>query len=116
MIIRSIDENGDWEFGKGKNSYKIQQDAIMQDIKTKILEWKNDCFFEQNAGIDWINRLDKYQESNLAEEIRTLIVKCYGVVSLENFAYSLKDRIFNATYNITTIFSESVQDQIKLSL
>lgn len=116
MIIRGIDINGDWEFGKGKNSYKTQQDAIAQDIQTKIYEWKNDCFFNQNAGIDWINRLDKYQESNLVEEIRTLIVKCFGVVALNDFNYTLQDRQIKINYNIETIYSSSVQEQIKLSL
>lgn len=116
MIIRALDDNGDWEFGKGKNSYKIQQNAIEQDIQTKIYEWKGDCFFDQNSGIDWINKLDKYQESNLVEEIKTLIVKCFGVVALNDFSYTLQDRQIKMNYNIETIYSSSVQEQINLNL
>jgi hypothetical protein len=114
MIIRGLDENGDWVFGKGKNSYKTAQSAIMQDIKTKLLEWKGDCFFSQNSGIDWINRFDKNQESNLEEEIRTLLIQCYGVVGVENVSVSLVDRVFSAQYTITTIFSQTIQDSINL--
>ena len=114
MIIRAIDELGDWIFGRGKNSYKKGQDAIMQDIKTKILEWKGDCFFDQNAGVDWYNRMEKGQAGDLAEEIRTLIVKCYGVISLDSFEFTTIDRVFKATYSITTIFSQSAQGEITL--
>lgn len=116
MIIRAIDSNSDWQFGQGINSYRITQDAIMQNIRTKILEWKGDCFFNMNAGIDWINRLDKRQEDILNQELKSLILKCFGVVELNELSVKVVNRIFTADYTIKTIFSPSAQDVINEQL
>lgn len=33
-----------WEFGKGKQSYDIDLQAVMTNIKTRLYCFKNDCF------------------------------------------------------------------------
>jgi len=57
MIFRNIDENGDWDFGKGIQDFTSGNKAIGLNIKTRIQSWVGDCFFDMNAGIDWLNRL-----------------------------------------------------------
>ncbi len=112
MIIRGIDSNGDWVYGQGLNSYNNGQAAIEENIKTKILEWKNDCFFNQEAGIDWVNRLGSSDIDGLDTALKNLIAACYGVTSLIEVNLDYTDRVFSVSYTIDTIFSTNVQNTI----
>ena len=105
--IRALDQNQDWEFGKGKSSYKNAQKAIILNIETKLREWDTDCFFAQNNGIDWKTRLGTTnQKALLDNEIRRLIVGVEGVLKVNIFTSSLTgNRKYIANFNITTIYS-----------
>lgn len=106
--IRALDINGDWEFGKGFSSYKRDQKAIILDIETKLNEWKDDCFFAQNSGIDWKTRLSKTNQKTLLDnDIRRLIVSVEGVLKVNSFESSLTNRDYTANFNITTIYSSN---------
>lgn len=109
MIIRGLDDNGDFIFGVGGNAYKIKQDAIMQNIATKIREWVGDCFFNNNAGIDWINRLSVNQQDQLTADLQALIINCYGVVNLTQLSVNLDGRDFSVVYTVQTYFSQNAQ-------
>ena len=112
MIIRGIDENGDWIFGQGLNSYKSTQQAIEQNIKTKVLEWKGDCFFNLEVGIDWINFLGSNLIDELELALKNLIIACYGVVNVTQVSVEFLDRNFSVNYTIDTIYSQNVQNII----
>ena len=106
--IRALDSDGDWDFGKGKSSYKRDQNAILQDVDTKLNEWLGDCFFAQNSGIDWKTRLSKTNQKNLLDnEIRRLIVAVVGVLKINSFSSDLTNRDYSANFNITTIYSSN---------
>ena len=118
MIIRAIDKNDDWTFGKGKSSYKTKQLALNQDLRTKLLEWKGDCFFDIEAGVDWKNRLDKRSQTiPLQNEIRTVILKTSGVTEVVNLDLNFNSTSRNLTlnYSVKTIYStEPVSDSINI--
>lgn len=106
--IRSIDKNGDWEFGRGLSSYKKEQDAIIQNLKTKLKEWKFDCFFAMNSGVDYKNRLSKTnQKPLLDQEIKSIIVATQGVTKLNSFNSNVENRAYKVTFNINTIYSKN---------
>ena len=115
MIIRGLDEVGDFTFGKGKSSYKSAQLALNQHISTRLQGWKGDCFFDNDAGVDWKNRLAKRSQIPfLQDEVRTVILKTDGVTEVVNL-----DLIFNSTnrkltlnYSIKTIYSNEIEDNI----
>lgn len=109
MIIRGLDSEGDWIFGINQNAYKAKQDAVMQNIETKIREWVGDCFFNNNAGIDWLNRFGFSQKEQLEAELQSLIAQCYGVVSVDQISASLVGRDFSVTYTVQTFYSQSAQ-------
>ncbi len=113
MIIRGLDKDGDWVFGIGGNAYKSTQEAIMQNIATKIREWVGDCFFNNNAGIDWLNRLSFGQKNRLTADLTSLILKCYGVVGLTQLSVSLNaNRNYSVTFTVSTFYSQSAQSTI----
>lgn len=114
MIFRNLDENGDWQFGQGMDNYSVQTKAIGLNIKTRILSWVGDCFFDLGAGIDWINRLGfKNRRALLENDLKTIILKSYGVVGLVKFSTELNGRNFVANYTVNTIFTP-VQDSVSI--
>ena len=113
MIIRALDKNSDWVFGKGANSYKREKEAIIQNVETRILEWKNDCFFNFNAGVDWYNRLvfkgsQATQKRLLEAELTAIIKTSFGVANVIflEASFNRVDRKVIIRYKIATSFSQ----------
>lgn len=117
MIFRSLDSNGDWNFGHGQSSYLSSNAAIGANIRTRILSWVGDCFFDTGAGVDWINRLgSKNQRTLLDNDIRRIILTSYGVTGLVSFDTVLNGRALTVTATINTIFSQNYQLSVTLGV
>lgn len=82
MIIRALNGAGDWEFGKGKNDYKRGLDAITQNIKTRLMSFLGDCFFDLTAGIDWFNLLGGKDKLALELAISSTILNTRDVTGI----------------------------------
>lgn len=118
-IFRNLTPEGDWTFGHGKGDYVSQNAAIGLDIRTRILSWLNDCFFDMGAGVDWINRLgSKNQKTLLEADLRRIILTTENVTGILEFDTSLNldNRGFTANYSVSTIYSKSFVDQVTLGL
>lgn len=117
MIFRNLDANNDWTFGKGLENYSTRQRAIGLNIRTRILSWVNDCFFDQTAGIDWINRMgNKNQRALLELDLRRIISKSEGVTGIISFDSNLNGRAFTVNYSVTTIYSQDFQDALTIEV
>jgi len=115
MIFRQLTASGDWTFGAGKANFAAGDQAIGLNIRTRLLSWVNDCFFDMPMGIDWSNLLgSKNQREILEQNLRKLLLESFGVTSIIKFDTILADRKFSAVYNITTIFSPSFQNSIEI--
>jgi len=114
MIFRRLDQNNDWTFGAGSGNYASRDEAIGLNVKTKLLSWLNDCFFDLAEGIDWYNRLgSKNQRELLEADLRRKITQCDGVTGILSFDItSFAEREFNAKYEITTRYSRLFRDSI----
>lgn len=116
MIFRALDENHDWKWGKGKQDFLKDNDAIGMNIKTRLLSWGGDCFFDQNAGIDWWNRLgSKNQRALLELDLKRVILQSEGVTGIVSFDTNVVGRRFSASYVVETIYSKEYQDRIELN-
>lgn len=109
MITRALTSTNDWQFGNGLNSYLVGEAAIEANIRTKLLEWVGNCYFNLLAGIDWKNRLDVGQQQALLIEIKNLVLNCYGVVAITSISanFNSATRFDAITINLMTIFSRS---------
>jgi len=117
MIFRNLDENHDFTFGKGKQDMTAQNKAIGLNIKTRIMSWVGDCFFDQKAGIDWINRLGSKSQRTLLElDLRRIIQQSEGVTGILSFDTVLNGRNFNAYYSVQTIYSKTFQDSLTVEI
>lgn len=117
MKIRNLDKDSDWAFGKSKSNYITGNAGVALNIKTKLLEWKNDCFFNLPAGIDWRTRMGmKKQKELLDEDIKNIIVGVDEVITLNEFESYVEEREYTLRFNITTIYSESYTDTFTMGL
>ena len=115
MIIRKIDANGDWRFGKGLADYATEEAAIEENVQTRVLSWLYDCFFDLEEGIDWRSRLDVGDKTDLEAEVRKTILQSFGVVGVNSVivTYVSTTRLYRIEYSIDTIYSQSFQSVIE---
>ena len=115
MIIRKLDQDHDWNFGKGLSDYATAEAAVEENTQTRLLSWVGDCFFALQEGVDWKGRLDVGQQAALTEELKTILLQSFGVVSVDDIQISFDGatRVFSGKYNIQTIFSEAFQTALQ---
>ncbi len=117
MRFRNLTSDGDWTFGLGIGCYVSGNAAIGLNIKTRILSWTDDCFFDLAAGIDWLNRLGSKNQRELLElDLRRIILQSEGVTGILEFDSQLIGRNFTANYSVQTIYSQSYQDSITIGI
>lgn len=106
MRIRNIDNNNDWRFGKGLSDYVRDAYAVGLDIKLRIQEWYNDCFFDLQKGIDWETRLGyKNQKDLLDADIYTIASNVEGVLSIYDFNSMLDGRRYKCSFMVYQQYS-----------
>lgn len=116
MIIRALDGDHDWLFGKGKQSYLYQNNAIAENIQTRLLEFLNDCFFNLQAGIDWIRLLSQKNTRNeIVLSVRSVILKSEGVVQVVSLdANVLTNRELTLSFTIDTIYTRQFSQTVQI--
>lgn len=116
MSFRSLDNNNDWNFGKGHNDFVTENREVVLNIRTRLKEWVNDCFFNAEAGIDWANRLGSFDQRGLLEQdIKRIILQTENVIELLEFSADFDNatRQLTTNYRARTIFSDTVNDFIQ---
>lgn len=108
MRFRSLDGTGDWQFGRGLESYALNNDAIAFDVQTSILSFLKDCWFDPDAGIDWLRLLgSNAQQQEISLNVRGVILQCEGVTRVNSINIVQNGRRLTVTYNINTVFSNN---------
>lgn len=107
-IVRALNSSGDWLFGKSLNDYLSANDAIKQNIQTRLLSFLGDCFFDITAGIDWITLLGgSKNQLALNLNISSVILNTQSVTGIKQLSVNLDDsnRKFSVSYQVATIYS-----------
>lgn len=106
MIFRALTRDGDWQFGAGKQTYARDLTALQFDIKTRLLQWRGDCFYAPEEGVDWNNFLDIGTKDFLDRDIRRVILQTPGVIRIRGYRSELSrdTRQLSIEVRITTIF------------
>ncbi|KDA93338.1 bacteriophage protein [Pantoea agglomerans] len=117
MKYRREDENGDYTFGQGDNTWLINSpEAVAQAVKTRFLLWYGQWFLNTTEGTPWIQSvLGKQNPETYNLAIRRRILETRGVNSIiafeTTFNTSSRRVIFTATintlYGTTTVISEA---------
>lgn len=104
MRVRRLNGH-DWTFGRGRADYVKDQAAIAQNIKTRLLSFKNDWFLDIDANIDWMNLLGQRGTEKIIEnEVAGVILTTSGVVRINSLSLHNKERRVIIEADITTIF------------
>jgi hypothetical protein len=105
MIVRGIDANNDWLYGKGRNDYRANVDAVAQNIKTRLQSFLGDCFFQTDAGIDWFNLLGSKDRLQLQLSINATILNTQDVTGIILVSSNLtQNRVFSIQYQVQTSY------------
>ncbi|MDK4216364.1 hypothetical protein [Pantoea agglomerans] len=117
MKYRREDENGDYTFGQGDNTWLINSpEAVAQAVKTRFLLWYGQWFLNTTEGTPWLQSvLGKQNPETYNLAIRRRILETRGVNSIIAFETTLNTSsrrvIFTATintlYGTTTVISEA---------
>ncbi|ELI8402948.1 hypothetical protein ACNVFO_002963 [Yersinia enterocolitica] len=117
MRYRREDENGDYTFGQGDNTFLIDSpEAVAQAVKTRFELWRGQWFLDLTEGTPYIQSVLGKQRSDVyILAIRERILDTQGVNSIQEFEanYNGDNRrvIFTATidtiYGTTTVTSEA---------
>lgn len=107
MRVRALDVDGNWLYGKGQNDYLKNNAAVAQDIKTRLLSFLGNCFFDLGAGIDWFNYLGSKDQTALNLSISAVILNTANVTGLKQLSVVLNrdTRILTIRYQVQTTFS-----------
>ncbi len=110
MIMRALTASGDSTFGQGRENFLSGQNAVALNIKTRLYSFLRDCYFDIQAGIDWIRFFSvptKAQEIQLS--CRGIILQSYGVVKINKITVEVANRKVLISINIDTIFTTNYQ-------
>jgi hypothetical protein len=108
MIVRALDLNHDWTFGKGKNNYLVNNSAVAQLIQTNLLSYTGDCFFDLEAGIDWLNIIGSKNVPQAQLAINNTILNTPYVQSTVELSINLnQNRSLSITYQVVTLYSQN---------
>lgn len=114
MRFRNIDNNGDWCFGKGRNSYLSGNDALMMNIKTRLLEFLGDCFWDTGKGIDWWGLLGGKDIRRVVVDVQRTVLQSYMVKRIVSLDYVLKNRTLYITLSIEFLDGEILTDTVEV--
>lgn len=117
MRYRREDDDGDYTFGRGDDTWLINSpEAVAQAIKTRFELWYGQWFLDTTEGTPWIQSVlgkQRPEVYNLA--IRQRILETAGVSSITAFDTTVNTStrrvLFTATvetlYGTTTVTSEA---------
>ena len=114
MRFRNLDNNGDWCFGKGRNSYLKDNEALMMNIKTRLLEFYQDCFWDMEKGIDWWRLLGGKDLKKILVDVQNTILKSYQVKRIVKLDYSLTNRKLFLSISIEFLNGEILTDTVEV--
>ena len=106
MRLRNVDNNHDWTFGQGQINYLTEQKAVILDVKLRLYEWYQDCFFALEKGIPYSIRLGFLnQKKYMDKDVQNVVLGTLGVLNLSDFESYIAERRYRATMRIYTQYS-----------
>ena len=118
MSSWGIGLNGDLLFNKQTPVIFKNTLETKQNVETRIKEQIFDCFFNQNAGIDWFNLPKTTAEIKiLISQIKNIISSTANVLSVtdENYNYDSGGALLSITKTYKTIYADENVSQFLFS-
>jgi hypothetical protein len=115
MKFRGSTIASDWVFGKGKQNYLTEDNAILKNAETKLKQFYSECFFAPLDGVPWFNLLGQREQTPILVALRSQILNSYGVTAIRELIVTLTpDRDLQIDYRVDTIYTTNVSGGISL--
>lgn len=104
-IVRSLDEDGDFTFGKGRSNYIESENALRQNVVTRLKQYKNNWEFDKTLGIDYDYFLStKQSRRSLEDQIRIMILSTPDVRRIIDLSVTVNEREMTLKATISSIY------------
>jgi hypothetical protein len=103
-MIRSLDSDNDWAFGAGMLNYRTGKESLILDLKTRLKSWRNNCFFDRIAGVDYNDLLEKGTKPLLDQDVRRVTFQTRGVIGITSFESEIVGRDYQCRMQLATIY------------
>ncbi|QHM71268.1 hypothetical protein [Mixta intestinalis] len=111
MRYRRENENGDYTFGQGDNTWLINSpEAVAQAVKTRLALWRGQWFLDTTAGTPWRQTvLGKPYTDAYYMALRQRILSTPGVREILSFTVNRNPdtRRITFTARISTLYGET---------
>mgnify|MGYP000010448375 CR=1 FL=1 len=117
MRVAGLDKNNDFRFGRGLASYLSADQAIRQNVATRIKSFRRDWVLNTDANIDWIDLLGrKNSRDKILREIERVVLSTTGVLRIITLDASQKDRNMTISLTFETVYGSSITDNIGVAI
>lgn len=116
MAVRANTKDGDWKFGRGLADYIKDADEIEQNLRTRILSFKNDWFLDVDANIDWLTLLgSRNKQDEIKREVERVALTTAGVVRITLLELTVTNREASVQLSVVTIFDTLLNIELGIS-
>lgn len=92
MSVSALSPTGDWTFGSGRGNYLTGSKEVLQNVVTRIKEFRNDWALDISAGIDWFVLLGLVgTENTIISEVSRVTLETDGVASVNSVTITRRD-------------------------
>ena len=120
ITVRKLDNNKDWTFGQGLANYQDKDNAISQNVSTRLKSFMFDWFLDQQANIDWFNILgQKNNKQVILNVVKTTVLNTDGVISVSDILIldgtDTQSRMLQIQVNFTTIYNTFLEEEVTIN-
>jgi hypothetical protein len=120
ITVRKLDNNKDWTFGQGLANYQDKDNAIAQNVSTRLKSFMFDWFLDQQANIDWFNILgQKNNKQVILNVVKTTVLNTDGVISVSDILIldgtDMQSRMLQIQVNFTTIYNTFLEEEVTIN-
>ncbi len=119
MIYRRLDSKGDYPFGRGKQDFIADTDAVAQAIKTRLLLLSEEWWEDQSDGTPLFQGVlgasgtpDNLNAADLVVQDR--IINTENVTEIVEFTSSYVNRAYSIRCTVNTTFGTTVTLEVTL--
>jgi hypothetical protein len=116
MRVRILSQGHDWTFGRSQQEYIIDSKAVSQNVKTRILCWKNDDYMNTQYGIDYRSIFSSHNKLDLLKrEVLRVVSTTNGVVKVTSLSINeTGNRTALVQFSYIDIFNEKIESKVSI--
>jgi hypothetical protein len=109
MRVRRNTPTGDWAYGRSLRDYATGEEAIRQNLVTRIKSFQFDWYLDTSAHVDWFDLLGrKGTQEEIKREVERVAIATDGVVKVDKLELIKLNRQATIHMEVTTIFNRQL--------